>query len=147
MCCEGWFLLRREYSLWALAATRPSTSPLVDLRCTGLGALAMWLAAGSTAQLLAARGDSIRFALLYVVAGFDSTWLATIFWNLVSQRCSARLCGQLNVSETLFALLYSFALDGRWPTLVQFGTCGLFTLSIVAFIQARRYGALFFAKS
>ena len=76
---------------------------------TGFDALVMWLVAGSPIQQLAARDDLLRFTLLSLVAGFGSTWLATIFWNMASQRLSASLCGQLIVSETLFALLYPFA--------------------------------------
>ena len=105
---------------------------------TGLGALLMWLAAGTDAHWLAAREDSMRFALLCVLAGFGSTWLATILWNMASQRLSASLCGQLIVSETIFALLYSFVWDGRWPTLAQFSACALFTLGILASIRAHR---------
>ncbi len=105
---------------------------------TGLGALLMWLAAGSGVQVLAAREDAGRFALLCVLAGLGSTWLATILWNLASQRLSASLCGQLIVSETIFALLYSFAWDGHWPTLAQLFACALFTLGILASIRAHR---------
>ena len=105
---------------------------------TGLGALLMWLAAGSGMQAVAARGDSMHFVLLCVVAGFGSTWLATILWNVASQQLSASLCGQLIVSETLFALLYSFAWDGHWPTPGQFGACALFTVGILASIRAHR---------
>ncbi|MFS2035578.1 DMT family transporter [Polaromonas sp. CT11-55] len=105
---------------------------------TGLGALLMWLAAGSDAGVLAARADLGTFVLLCVVAGVGSTWLATILWNMASQRLSASLCGQLIVSETIFALLYSFAWDGRWPTLVQLTACVLFTLGILASIRAHR---------
>ena len=105
---------------------------------TGLGALVMWLAAGSAAQVLAARTDFLRFVLLCLLAGFGSTWLATVLWNMASQRLSASLCGQLIVSETLFALLYSFAWDGRWPTLVQLCAGALFTLDIMASIRTHR---------
>ena len=105
---------------------------------TGLGALGMWLVAGSDAGMLAARPDRVTFVLLCVVAGVGSTWLATILWNMASQRLSASLCGQLIVSETIFALLYSFAWDGRWPTLVQLTACVLFTLGILASIRAHR---------
>jgi len=40
---------------------------------TGLGALLMWLVSGSDLQVLAAREDASRFALLCVLAGFGST--------------------------------------------------------------------------
>ena len=105
---------------------------------TGLGALVMWLAAGSGVSTLAIREDRHLFVLLCVAAGFGSSWLATILWNLASQRLSASLCGQLIVSETLFALLYSFAWDGHWPTPAQFMACALFTLGILASIRAHR---------
>jgi drug/metabolite transporter (DMT)-like permease len=105
---------------------------------TGLGALLMWLVAGSDVNVLAGREDRWTFVLLCVMAGVGSTWLATILWNMASQRLSASLCGQLIVSETIFALLYSFAWDGRWPTLVQLTACVLFTLGILASIRAHR---------
>lgn len=105
---------------------------------TGLGALLMWLVAGSDVAVLAAREERHSFVLLCVLAGFGSTWLATILWNLASQKLSASLCGQLIVSETLFALLYSFTWDGLWPTPLQWAACLLFTLGILASIRAHR---------
>jgi hypothetical protein len=42
------------------------------------------------------------------------------------------------VSETLFALAYSFAWDGRWPGPAQGAACVLFTLGILASIRAHR---------
>ncbi|MGV8805335.1 MAG: DMT family transporter [Polaromonas sp.] len=105
---------------------------------TGLGALLMWLPAGSDLSALAMRPDREAFLLLCVLAGFGSTWLATILWNVASQRLSASLCGQLIVSETMFALLYSFAWDGHWPSGAQLAACALFTLGILASIRAHR---------
>lgn len=36
-------------------------------------------------------------------------------WNLASRRLPLTLSGQMIVFETLFALLYAFSLEGRWP--------------------------------
>ena len=105
---------------------------------TGLGALALWLAAGSEAKELFSRSEWPRFAIICIATGFGSAWLATLLWNIASRRLSASLCGQLIVSETLFALLYSFAWDGRWPSLAQSAACVLFTLGILASIKAHR---------
>lgn len=105
---------------------------------TGLGSLLMWVVAGSDFQAMAVREDRATFVLLCVLAGIGSTWLATILWNVASQRLSVSLCGQLIVSETIFALLYSFAWDGRWPTLAQAAACVLFTLGIMAAVRAHR---------
>jgi drug/metabolite transporter (DMT)-like permease len=105
---------------------------------TGLGALLLWLAAGSHPQAIAAHPELGLFIALCAATGFGSAWLATIFWNVASRRLPASLCGQLIVSETLFALAYSFAWDGRWPTVAQFAACALFTLGILASIKAHR---------
>lgn len=105
---------------------------------TGLGALVLWAAAGSDAATLMAQPDRGMFLVLAMGTGFGSAWLATILWNLASQRLPASLCGQLIVSETLFALAYSFAWDGRWPTLAQAAACVLFTLGILASIKAHK---------
>jgi drug/metabolite transporter (DMT)-like permease len=105
---------------------------------TGLGGLVLWLVAGTGARSLVAQEQGRLFVLLCVATGFGSAWLATILWNIASQRLPASLCGQLIVSETLFALLYSFAWDGRWPTLSQSAACLLFTLGILASVKAHR---------
>lgn len=105
---------------------------------TGVGALLLWLVAGSSIARLAATPGLAGFVLLCAGTGFGSAWLATILWNIASQRLSASLCGQLIVSETLFALLYSFAWDGRWPTLAQAAACVLFTIGILASIKAHQ---------
>jgi len=105
---------------------------------TGLGALLLWLAAGSRPQEIAAHPELGLFIAICAATGFGSAWLATILWNLASRRLPASLCGQLIVSETLFALTYSYAWDGRWPTLAQFAACVLFTLGILASIKAHR---------
>ena len=105
---------------------------------TALGAAALWLAAGSEASVLTVRDDWVLFIGVCLATGLGSAWLATILWNVASRRLPASLCGQLIVSETLFALLYSFAWDGRWPTTVQLTACVLFTLGILASIRAHR---------
>lgn len=105
---------------------------------TGLGALLLWLAAGSGVQEPAVPAPWGLFAALCLAMGVGSAWLATILWNVASRRLSASLCGQLIVSETLFALLYSFAWDGHWPTPAQATACALFTLGILASIKAHQ---------
>ena len=105
---------------------------------TGLGALVLWAVAGSPVPALAQAPQAGLFLLLCIATGIGSAWLATLLWNVASQRLSASLCGQLIVSETLFALLYSFAWDGRWPSAAQATACVLFTLGILASIKAHQ---------
>lgn len=105
---------------------------------TGLGALLLWLATGSESNQLLALDGIALIAIACVVTGVGSGWAASILWNLASQKLSVSLCGQLIVSETLFGLLYSFAWDGTWPAASQWLAAVLFTLGILASIQAHR---------
>jgi drug/metabolite transporter (DMT)-like permease len=105
---------------------------------TGAGALVLWGVAGSDLRTLASLPDAPLFFGLALATGAGSAWLATILWNMASRRLSPSLCGQLIVSETLFALAYSFAWDGRWPSAAQWAAVVLFTLGILASIKAHR---------
>ena len=105
---------------------------------TGLGALGLWMLAGSDADVLLAQQNKAQAALICIATGIGSAWLATVLWNIASQRLSASLCGQLIVSETLFALFYSFTWEGQWPTLLQALACVLFVAGILASIRAHR---------
>jgi drug/metabolite transporter (DMT)-like permease len=105
---------------------------------TGLGALALWLVAGSNAKVLLAQQNIAGAAILCVATGVGSAWVATYLWNIASQRLSASLCGQLIVSETIFALAYSFIWDRQAPSAVQALACLLFVAGIMASIRAHR---------
>jgi drug/metabolite transporter (DMT)-like permease len=105
---------------------------------TGLGALGLWLVAGTDAKTLFQAADIAQAAIICIVTGIGSAWLATYLWNVASQRLPASLCGQLIVSETIFALVYSFIWDGHWPSMVQAVACGLFMVGILASIRAHR---------
>lgn len=105
---------------------------------TGVGAMLLWLVAGSDTKELVALDNKAQLATVCIVTGMGSAWAASILWNVASQRLSVSLCGQLIVSETLFALFYSFVWDGAWPALIQWVAAILFTLGIVASIRAHR---------
>lgn len=105
---------------------------------TGLGGLGLALGLGTPLPQLVAQPDWPLFAVVALALGFGSSWLATIFWNMASQRLPSSLCGQLIVSETLFALFYSFIWDGNWPTTAQFTATLLFTAGILASIKAHK---------
>ncbi len=105
---------------------------------TGLGALALWFAAGSEAKVLLALDNIAYLASICIVTGIGSAWAATILWNLASQRLSASLCGQMIVSETVVALVYSYAWDAQWPGMLQVAACVLFIVGILATIRAHQ---------
>ena len=103
---------------------------------TGLGALLLWLAAGSPVQELQALDNKAWLIFVCVATGIGSAWLPTILWNIASQRLSASLCGQLIVAETIFGLVYSFLWDQSWPSGLQLAACVLFIAGILASIRA-----------
>ena len=105
---------------------------------TGIGAVLLWFATGSDIKVLLALDHSVYIATICIVTGIGSAWLATILWNVASQRLSASLCGQLIVSETVFALVYSYAWDAQWPGALAVTACILFILGILASIRAHQ---------
>lgn len=105
---------------------------------TGLGGLALALGLGTPWPALVAQPGWPLFVGVIVAIGLGSSWLATLLWNLASQQLPASLCGQLIVSETLFALLYSFLWDGRWPGALQLAAAALFSIGILASIKAHQ---------
>jgi drug/metabolite transporter (DMT)-like permease len=105
---------------------------------TGFSAWLLWVVSGSAVNTLVALDNKAWLAIVCIATGMGSAWGASILWNVASQRLSVSLCGQLIVSETLFALLYSFVWDGAWPAATQWVAAVLFTLGIVASIRAHR---------
>jgi len=105
---------------------------------TGVGAFLLWLLLGSDMQTLSALDNRGLIVIACIATGIGSGWAGSILWNMASQRLSVSLCGQLIVSETLFALFYSFVWDGVWPAAAQAWAAVLFTLGILASIRAHR---------
>ena len=136
MAC--WTVFGLMNSAWLTRHTEVGATDWANwLGCaTGLAALVLWLAAGSEVKGLLALDNIAYLATICIVTGIGSAWLPTILWNIASQRLSASLCGQLIVSETVFALVYSYGWDGQWPSTLQVTACVLFILGILASIQA-----------
>ncbi len=103
---------------------------------TGVGAVLLWLVAGSPVQELKALDNKAWLVFVCVATGIGSAWLPTIFWNIASQHLSASLCGQLIVAETIFGLIYSFLWDQNWPSGLQLAACVLFIAGILASVRA-----------
>ncbi len=109
---------------------------------TGLAALVLWWLLGTPwGELVALPGFGFAVSVC-VFTGVGSAWLASLLWTMASRRLSASLCGQLIVSETLFALVYSFVWDATWPLPVQWAAAVLFVLGIVASVRAQREPAI-----
>jgi drug/metabolite transporter (DMT)-like permease len=104
----------------------------------GLGALLLWVFWGSPWADMVQRPGFVSFALVCVVTGIGSAWVAAVLWNIASRRLSPSLAGQLIVSETVFGLLYAFAWSGQWPATLQWAASALFLLGILVSIRAHR---------
>lgn len=59
--------------------------------------------------------DGMRLLWWAFLTGVIGSWIAQYFWTLASQRLPLALSAQLIVSETIFALVYGFAHQGRAP--------------------------------
>jgi drug/metabolite transporter (DMT)-like permease len=124
---------------------RPATDALVWTGLTGLGtaaatvpiALAGWLFGWSEIPI---RGlfnvDGMRLLFWGLVLCVVSSWLATWAWSIASQRLPVSLAGQLIVSETLFALVYGFLYEQRWPSLVEAIGSTLLIAGVILAIRA-----------
>jgi drug/metabolite transporter (DMT)-like permease len=104
----------------------------------GLAAVALWGLVGTEPKVLLAQEGIAQAAMVCIATGIGSAWLATVLWNVASRRLSASLCGQLIVSETLFALLYAFVVQGNWPQSMQVLASVVFVVGIMASIRAHR---------
>ncbi|MDR5792851.1 MULTISPECIES: DMT family transporter [unclassified Caballeronia] len=79
-----------------------------------LGAI-VWMLPAGTVQ---ASVPASRWHLFWIVSfalATGGSWLGNMLWNAAAKRLPLTLSGQMIVFETLFALLYAFVYDGRWP--------------------------------
>jgi drug/metabolite transporter (DMT)-like permease len=63
--------------------------------------------------------DWRRFLLTSCGIALSASVIGNGFWNYASRILPLTMTAQLVLFETLFALLYSFILAGRWPTTVE----------------------------
>lgn len=72
---------------------------------------------GETLPPLAQAEAWSRLIVMALATGIGSAWISAWLWNIASRALPVALAGQLIVSETVFALLYAFALEQRLPQL------------------------------
>ncbi len=108
-------------ALWGLVFIAPSLTPgfaapqIAAARYMAYGALALPLLLPRWRGLWRklSRADWLALAWL----GLTGNGL----WNSASRRLPLTMTGQLVVFETVFALIYSFAYEDRWPTFLEAG--------------------------
>jgi len=121
-----WFV----YAIGNAAVMRSATPPdaLGWTSLQGLGAAAGTLPLLVLAPImgwsripeLGISGDAgLRLILWGIVTGVLASWIAQYFWTVASHRLPLALSAQLIVSETLFALIYGFSWESRWPNAAE----------------------------
>ncbi|KRE02077.1 multidrug DMT transporter permease [Bosea sp. Root381] len=76
-------------------------------------------------------GVSIGVAVLASILG-------NALWNRMSRLLPLTMAGQMILFETLFALLYGFLWEQRWPRALEVAAFGLVAISVLSCIAAHR---------
>jgi drug/metabolite transporter (DMT)-like permease len=61
----------------------------------------------------------LRFIAVSSGVALTASVIGNAFWNGASRRLPMTLMGQMVIFETLFALFYSFAWEGHWPSVTE----------------------------
>jgi drug/metabolite transporter (DMT)-like permease len=67
-----------------------------------------------------------------ILTGVIGSWVAQFFWTVASQRLPLALSAQLIVSETIFALVYGFLFEARWPHAHEWAGAALLIGGVIA---------------
>ena len=134
------------YGVWNARVMRSGNPPdaLVWTGLQGLGALLFSLplfpasyAMGASALPTFGFGspEGLRFLVWIAMLAILASWLATWFWSVASRRLPLALSAQLIVSETVFALIYGFVYERRWPYHAEWLGTGLLIAGVIAGVR------------
>jgi drug/metabolite transporter (DMT)-like permease len=90
------------------------------------------------APAAAAARNAGLFWLVNSALALGASVIGNHLWNNASRRLPVTLSGQLILFETLFALLYGYLLQGRWPRLLEWLAMGLLAGGVL--LAVRRHG-------
>lgn len=113
------------YAVWnarRLAATPKFNShewSLLTGVATGLLSLLLVVPAFALGGKAHAPAAWAQFWIVSLVVAVGASVIGNGLWNAASRQLPLSLSGQLIVFETLFALLYGFLHEGRWPHLLE----------------------------
>jgi drug/metabolite transporter (DMT)-like permease len=82
-----------------------------------------------------------RFLMVSAAVALGASILGNALWNRASQLMPLTLLGQMIVFETLFALIYGFIYEGRWPTGIEVVAVVLMIVSVIWCVRAHRPAA------
>lgn len=138
-----WFL----YAITNARAMRGADAPdpLAWTGLQGLGAMAGTIPLVIAAPLmgwsripeLGFAGDAgFRLIFWALLTGIVASWVAQYCWTVASHRLPLALSAQLIVAETLFALLYGFAYERRWPHPAEWAGAAVLVLGVYLGVRA-----------
>jgi drug/metabolite transporter (DMT)-like permease len=85
-----------------------------------------------------APGGWLRFIAIVSAVGLLCSIVGNALWNRASRVLPLTLSGQLILFETLFALLYSFLWQARWPSAMEGAAVALLCASVLSCTSAHR---------
>jgi len=147
LCAIGAFGVWMAYGILnANVMRRPDApDPLVWTGLQGIGSLAatlplvpLMVVVPSLSQIgsISLVGmEGARFLVWAVLLGVAGSWIATWLWVIASSRLPLALSAQMIVTETVFALIYGFLWEQRWPRLAEALGIALLIAGVVAGIR------------
>jgi drug/metabolite transporter (DMT)-like permease len=105
---------------------------------TGAQALLLGVPAFVLAPGVHAPSRWLSFAGVMVAVALLCSVVGNALWNRASRLLPLALTGQMIVFETLFALLYGFLWEGRWPTLLESLAMVLLVAGVLSCAAAHR---------
>lgn len=80
----------------------------------------------------------LHFAAVSAGVAIFASLFGNACWNKASRLLPLTMIGQMILFETLFALLYGFLWEQRWPTLLEIAAMLLVTASVLLCVSAHR---------
>ena len=77
------------------------------------------------------------YLLWSAVLGIGASWVSNVLWMYASKNCSRSILGSLLISETLFALLYSFIYAWRLPYWNELAAVVSLVLGVVCVVNSQ----------
>jgi len=103
---------------------------------TGLEALLLAVPAFAGADAGHSNAQWLHFAGVVASVAILCSILGNALWNVASRALPLTLMGQMIVFETLFASLYGFLWEERWPSALEWAAMGLLVGGVVACARA-----------
>lgn len=115
-----------------LKSLTPHEWSLLTGLVTGAEALLLAVPALLSAGQGHAPADWLFFAAVVTSVAILCSIIGNAFWNYASRALPLTLTGQMIVFETLFAALYGFLWETRWPTIIETAAMGLLVAGVAS---------------